>query len=283
LKGLIETFGDQAPLLTSLILLERRPVLFVGYVESRVLRELRQLTPHRDVYEIGRNIPTKPKDADQFILDMLGQEEVLVSQTSLRRSLILAPNVEGGIIDTLLHFRKAWVASCMTIPPQDRIQSSNVAIYEVNGNNWLNIDRSGTDITWSAKLIRQAAAKKNDDLIQAFLNFSITSISNKASALCNYVTAGISNQREIWGDIGEPSFEEGKAIVSLCKAEFDIDVTKVMQATGNKIKTAAESVAEMNTTEAQVKLSRADKLVMMMAEEEKRIRECLDDIRSRLR
>jgi hypothetical protein len=283
LKGLIETFGDQVPLLTTLILVERRPVLFIGYVESRLLRELRHLTPHRDVYEIGRNIPTKPKDADQFILDMLRQEDVLKSESLLRRSLILAPNVESGVVEILLHFRKAWAASCMTIPPQDRVQASNVAIYDVNSDKWLNIDRSRIDTSWSANLIREAATKKNDDLIQAFLNFMITSTSNKASALSSYVSGGISNQDEIWRDIGEPSDEEKNVIASLCKSEFSVDVTQALQVTGTPIRGVDKLCNEVLGTEGEEKHSRVDKLIVRMTAEEKRIRECLEEVRCRLR
>jgi hypothetical protein len=282
LKGLIETFGDQTPLLTSLILIERRPVLFVGYVESEVLRELRQLTPHRDVYEIGRNIPTRPKDADQFILDMLQQEDALASQSSLRRSLVLAPNVEGGVISTLLHFKKAWVASSMTIPQQDQIRASNVAIYDVNGNKWLNIDRSRIDTAWSANLIREAETKKNDDLIQAFLNYAITYISNKASALCNYISGGTTSQDEIWRDIGEPSDEERKVITSLCRAEFNTDVAQVFQRSISSIKSISKPLNEIHGAQDIDRSSTVGKLVVRLAAEERRMKECLDTIRSRL-
>ena len=283
MKGLIETFKDQTPLLTSLILLQRRPVLFIGYVESKVLREFRQLAPHRDVYELGRNIPTKPKDADQFIIDMLRQEDVLTSQSWPRRSLILAPNVEGGIVDVLLHFRKAWVASCMTIPPQDRVQTSNVAIYEINNNKWLNVDRTEIDTAWSANLIREAISKKNDDLVQAFLDFVITSISTKALAICCYVSDGITNQSEIWRDIGEPSGEERKVIASLCKAEFNIDVTQVLLATDSSTRGLGKLSDEIHRTEAEAKLGGVGELIVRLAAEEKRIGECLKGARCRLR
>jgi hypothetical protein len=257
-------------------------VLFIGYIESRLLRELRHLTPHRDVYELGRNIPTKPKDADQFISDMLQQEEVLKSGPSLRRSLILAPNVESGVVEILLHFRKAWAASCMTIPPQDRVQTSNVAIYDINGNKWLNIDRSEIDTSWSANLIREAATKKNDDLIQAFLNFMITSISNKANALCSYVSGGINNQDEIWRDIGKPSDEEKNVIATLCKSEFTVDVNQALQVNGTTTRGVDKLCNEIVGTEAEEKHSRVDKLIVRMVAEEKRIRECLEEVRSRL-
>lgn len=282
LKVLIETFGDQTPLLASLILLERRPVLFIGYIESRVLRELRHLTPHRDIYELGRNIPTRLKDADQFILDMLQQEDASASHPPPRRSLILAPNVESGIIDVLLHFRKAWAASCMTVPQQDRVQRSNVAIYDVNGNKWLNIDRSEVDTAWSSTLIREAMTKKSDDLIQAFLNFVITSISNKASTLCSYLTGGISSQGEIWREIGEPSRTERKAITSLCRAEFNIDLTQMLQTATSTIDIANKPPSETPGIKDPDQPNKVEKLVTAMAMEEKRLRECLEAIRSRL-
>jgi hypothetical protein len=283
LKGLIEALGDQLPVFTSLVLLERRPVLFVGYVESRVLREVRFLTPHRDVYELGRNIPTNPKDADQFILDMLRQEDVLSSQPPPRRTLVLAPNAEGGIIETLLHFRKAWVGNCMTLPRQDRVQTSNVAIYDINANKWLNVDTTGIDTTWSAALIREAVNKKGDELIQAFLNYVITSISTKATALCSYISAGISNPSDVWRDVGEPSGEEREVISSLCKAEFNIDASMVLKAMNNPPRAEAKHLNGTHETEDENRFGRAEKLAAMMAAEERRIRGCLEAVRSRLK
>jgi hypothetical protein len=257
-------------------------VLVVGYIESRVLRELRYLTPHRDVYEFGRSIPTKPEDTNQFITSLFGAEDLSTCQPPMRRSLILAPNVESGIVDTLLQFKKAWVASCVAIPQQEKVQKSNVAIYDVNSGKWFNIDKSEIDTKWCTTIIQEAMTKSNDELLQAYLDFAVRTLSNKASALYRYVCGGVNNQVEIWADLGEPTTEERKAITCLCKAEFNIDVTQLLQTAKSTTKEIAAPRRERPRNRDINQSQMVEKLVTRMALEEKRIRECLEDAKSRL-
>jgi hypothetical protein len=279
---LIEVFGDHTPFLISLILLERRPILVSGYIESRVLRELRYLTPHRDIYEFGRNVPTGLGDAEQFMTSMLGAENDSTTQPPLRRSLILAPNAESGIVDMLLNFKKAWVASSVAIPHQERVRKSNVAIYDINAGKWLNIDKSGIDVKWTSTIVREAMTKSNDELLQAYLDFVIRAASSKASALYRYICCGASSQSEIWRDLGEPTGDEREAIINLCKSEFNIDVAAGHHFASGTNREAVDIRNETPRKKGADQPSIVEKLARRMALEEKRIRECIEAVKSRI-
>ena len=170
----------------------------------------------------------------------------------------------------------------MTIPTQDHVQASNVAIYDVNDSKWLNLDRSVIDTVWSTNLIREATTRGNDDLVQAFLTYAITSMSNKASMLCSYVSSGISNKSRIWTDFGEPTSEERKVIALLCRSEFNIDATSVLEAAFDQVGPASGMQKGMYRTENGDESGQVEKLEAEIASEERRIREFLESVRSRI-
>jgi len=282
LKYLIDSFGDQTAILASLVLLERRPVLVKGFIESKVLRELRFLTPHRDIYEIGRNMPNSVNEAKQFISNLLGGEG-LPKNNPLRRSLILAPNVSGAFAEELLSFNRAWVASCVAAPKQGSIQRSNVAIYDINGRKWLNIDTSEVETNWIGRVIQQATAKGKDELCQAYLDLIITDVSKKASTVYRYIDGGATEPAEIWTDLGDVDQQTKKIIKALCKAEFNLDINQVLNENGSNLVEKEPPTGKQHAEKARRKGTDAvEALIERITVEENRIKKCIEAIRSTL-
>jgi hypothetical protein len=282
LERLIDSFGDQIAILASLVLLERRPVLIKGFIESNVLRELRFLAPHRDIYEIGRNMPNTTSGARQFLSDLQSGEK-LPTNDPLKRSLILAPNIDSALVEEFLRFSKAWVASCVTTPKQESVQRSNVAIYDINCRKWLNVDTAKIEIDWIGKVIQQALAKKSDELSQAYLDLVITDVWKKASTLYKYVLGGTTENIEIWTDLGKPDQQTKKIIKILCKAEFNLDVNQVLNENDNN-SLAEESLARKQQLD-KAKSRRSDTveaIIERIVNEENDIRKCVEAIRSEL-
>jgi hypothetical protein len=276
LRSLIETFGDQISILTSFVLLERRPVLVKGYLESRTLREIRFLAPHRDLYEFGRNIPRASDEAKQFIGNVLEAEGLSSTDPAPRCSLILAPNVDRQFAETLLGFDRGWVASCVLTPKQEEIQKSNVAIYEANEKRWLNIDPSEVKTEWIKSVIDQAMAKKDDELAHAYLDLVITQEAKKASTLHKYLCNGLKEDKEIWRDLGEPDNDEEEIIASLCRSEHNIDTHFVFS------NTAREAVEKQSrqVLPAEIHAPRnrntVKKLIQRITEEEERLKKSIE-------
>jgi hypothetical protein len=282
LKRLIESFGDQIAILASLVLLERRPVLIKGFIESNVLRELRFLTPHRDIYEIGRNMPNTASGVKQFLSDLQSGEK-LPTNDPLKRSLILAPNINSALVEEFLRFNEAWVASCVTAPKQESVQRSNVAIYDINCHKWLNVDTAKIEIDWIGKVIRQALAKKRDELSQAYLDLVIFDVWKKASSLCRYANGGTTESIEIWTDLGNPDRQTKKIIKTLCKAEFNLDVNQVLNENDNNSLEEESPKGEQQPEKA--KNGRSDTveaIIERIVNEENHLRKCIEAIRSEL-
>jgi hypothetical protein len=282
LRLLIDSFGDQTAILASLVLLERRPVLVKGFMESKVLRELRFLTPHRDLYETGRNMPNTVDDARQFISNLLDGEG-LPTNNPLKRSLILAPNINSGFAEELLSFNKAWVASCVTAPKQENIQKSNAAIYDINCRKWLNLDTSRVETSWISRVIQQSTTKRKDELGQAYLDLVITDISKKASTLYKYINGGATEPREIWRDLGDPNQQTRAIIKTLCKSEFSVDVSVVLGENGGSSFNEEPPMCKQRMGETGHKEPHvAESLIKRIAVEENRIKKCIETVESKL-
>jgi hypothetical protein len=282
LNRLIDSFGDQIAILASLVLLERRPVLVKGFIESNVLRELRFLTPHRDIYEIGRNMPNTTSEVKQFLSDLQSGER-LPTKDPLKRSLILAPNINSALAEELLRFNKAWVASCVTTPKQESVQRSNVAIYDINCRRWLNVDTARIEIDWIGKVIQQALAKKRDELSQAYLDLVISDVWKKASTLFRYVNGGTTENNEIWSDLGNPDRQTKKIIKTLCKAEFNLDVNQLLNENDNDSLGEESPKGRQQLEKAKSRRSdTVEAIIERIVNEENHLKKCVEAIMSEL-
>ncbi len=219
MKELSNYFSDKnLAVLGQLVFTLRRPVLLLGFIHHKVLREVTLFAPHRQLWEHGVEISEEPESSIEELQTLFEGEKNSRSE----RILYLAPGISSDflmkLIDTL---DKGWVASCVSLPDEQVLNKHNVAVYDLNNREWLNVDVVRMRCWLMGNLISEAY--RYNGSVDTVLSGKLRLLALQAEFYWELLNSGITDPVILFDLVGCREAEDAQIILSLVKKDYHLN------------------------------------------------------------
>ena len=219
LKELSKRFSDKGlAALGQLVFTLRRPVLLLGFITRTGLREVTLFTPHRRLWEYGIDISEEQESAIEELKTLFEEEKNSRSE----RILHLAPGISSDFVMRLMdNFEMGWGASCTSLPDERVLNKHNVAIYDLNNREWLNVDVVKTRCWLMGNLLSEAY--RYDGCLKTVLCGMLRLLALQAEFLWELLSSGLTDPNILFDLVGCREAEGAQIILALCKKDYHLN------------------------------------------------------------
>jgi hypothetical protein len=219
LKALSNYFSDKAlAVLGQLVFTLRRPVLLLGFITRNVLKEVTVFAPHRQLWEYELDVSEEPESCLEELQALFEGEKNGKSE----RILYLASSVSSDFLTKLMEsFDTGWVASCVSLPPEQELNKHNVAAYDLNNRVWLNVDIVKTRCWLMGNLISEAS--RYPDSTELILSGKLKLLASQAEFFEELLSSGVTDPNILFDLVGCREAEDAQIILALCKKDYHLN------------------------------------------------------------
>lgn len=216
LKELSKYFSDKSlAVLGQMVFTLRRPVLLLGFLNSSALREVTVFAPHRQLWEYELDVSEEPKTCLEELEALFEGEKNGRSE----RVLYLAPSISSDFLMELMErFDTGWVASCVSLPSEKELSEHNVAVYDLTGRKWLNVDIMKTRCWLMENLLSEA--HRYPDSVEIVLRGKLRFLALQAKFFWELLSSGVTDPEVLFELIGCWRSEDAQIILALCKKDY---------------------------------------------------------------
>ncbi|MHA1632603.1 MAG: hypothetical protein ACTSXC_07355 [Candidatus Freyarchaeota archaeon] len=235
MKELRKHFGDEElAVLGQMVFTLRRPVLLLGFVQHRTLREVRLFAPHRQLLEPGLDVSKNPESGVEELKAFFEGEK----NGGAERILYLASGVSSDFLRRLMEgFDRGWVASCAALPDERLFNRRNVAVYDLNNGEWLNVDVVRTRCWLMENILSEAS--KYPEHFETVLVGKLMLLALQARFFWQLLSGGVADPETLFDLVGCRDSRDAQIVLALCKKDYYlnpislIDSNKLEAAIGN--------------------------------------------------
>ncbi|MGQ9722609.1 MAG: hypothetical protein ACUVXA_14950 [Candidatus Jordarchaeum sp.] len=219
MKELSNYFSDKnLAILGQLVFTLRRPVLLLGFVTRSNLREVTIFAPHRQLWEYELDISEEKENAIKALKNLFEEEKNSRSE----RILYLAPNTSSDFLLKLVkNFDTGWVASCTSLPDEQILNKHNVAVYDLNNREWLNVDVVKTRCWLMGNLISEAY--RGGRAFATILSGKLRLLALQAEFFWELLINGITDPNILFNLVGCREVEDAQIILALCVKDYHLN------------------------------------------------------------
>jgi disulfide oxidoreductase YuzD len=224
LKELSKHFSDKSlAVLGQMVFTLRRPVLLWGFLNSSVLREVTVFAPHRQLWEYELDVSEEPKICIEELEALFEGERNSRSE----RLLYLAPSISSDFLMELIkRFDVGWVASCVSLPSEKELGEHNVAVYDLTGRKWLNVDTMRTRCWLMENILSEA--HRYPDSIETILKGKLKFLALQAEFFWELLSNGVTNPEVLFDLVGCRKAEDAQIILALCKKDYYLNPLSII-------------------------------------------------------
>lgn len=224
LKELSNYFSDKGlAVLGQLVFTMRRPVLLLGFLNSKVLREVAAFAPHRQLCEYELDVSENPESGMEELKALFEGEKNGRSE----RVLYLAPGISSDFLVKLMEsFDTGWVASCVSLPDEKVLSKHNVAVYDLNNRKWLNVDVVKTRCWLMENLLSEAS--RYAESIEIVLSGKLRLLALQAEFFWELLSSSVTDPEILFDLVGCREAEDAQIILSLCKKDYHLNPLSII-------------------------------------------------------
>ncbi|MEM3587756.1 MAG: hypothetical protein QXO71_10600 [Candidatus Jordarchaeaceae archaeon] len=224
MRELTKHFSDKGlAVLGQLVFTLRRPVLLFGFLNSNVLREITVFAPHRQLWEYGLDVSEEPNTCIDELKALFEGEKNGRSE----RVLYLASGVSSDFLFKLMeNFDAGWVASCVSLPDERKLNEHNVAVYDLNNRKWLNVDIVRTRCWLMENILLEAL--HYPDHIETVLSGKLRLLAMQAEFFWELLCSGVTDPEVLFSLVGCRKSEDAQIILALCKKDYHLNPLSII-------------------------------------------------------
>ncbi|MFB0561144.1 MAG: hypothetical protein ACETWM_08005 [Candidatus Lokiarchaeia archaeon] len=224
MKELHKYFSDRGlAVLGQLVFTLRRPVLLWGFLTHKVLREVTVFAPHRQLCESGLDVSEEPESAIEELKALFEGEKTGGSE----RLLYLASSVSSDFLMRLIeNFDSGWVASCVSLPPEQKLSKNNVAAYDLNNRAWLNVDTTKTRCWLMENLLSEAS--RYSESFEIILVGKLRLLALQAEFFWKLLSSGVTEPEALFDLVDCRKAEDAQIILALCKKDYHLNPLSII-------------------------------------------------------
>jgi len=219
LRDLLKHFSERGvAVLGQLVFTLRRPVLLKGFITRSAMREVALFAPHRQLWESETDVSEAPETAVEELRALFEGE---VNGRS-ERVLYLAPGVSSDFLSMLVeNFELGWVASCAYLSSERELGRHNVAVYDLNNREWLNVDFVRTRCWLMDNILREASLYQGAG--ETVLSGRLRLLALQAEFFWELLSSGVSDPEVLFELVGCRRAEDAQIILALCKKDYHLN------------------------------------------------------------
>ncbi|MEX2706585.1 MAG: hypothetical protein Q6352_015235 [Candidatus Freyrarchaeum guaymaensis] len=242
MKELRKHFGDEdLAVLGQMVFTLRRPVLLLGFVQHRTLREVRLFAPHRQLLEPGLDVSKNPESGVEELKAFFEGEK----NGGTERILYLASGVSSDFLLRLMEsFDRGWVASCAALPDERFFNRCKVAVYDLSGREWLNVDAVRTRCWLMENILSEAS--KHSEHFETVLVGKLRLLALQARFFWELLSGGVTDPKTLFDLVGCRGSRDAQIILALCKKDYHLNPASLIDP--NKLETTIRSLEGRNST-----------------------------------
>jgi hypothetical protein len=224
LKELSNHFSDKnLAVLGQLVFTLRRPVLLFGFLTRNALREVAVFAPHRQLWEYGLDVSEDLESGIEELKALFEGEK----NGRAERVLYLAPSVSSDFLVKLMEsLDTGWVASCTSLPDERILNRHNVAVYDLNNREWLNVDVAKTRCWLMENLLSEA--NHYPKFLETVLCGKLRLLALQTEIFWELLNNGVTDLEILFDLVGCRETEDAQIILALCKKDYHLNPLSII-------------------------------------------------------